>query len=236
MLNLRQMFQKNIFYLKVIGLAIVFHACKHETQLLLTAPNVGIPCNSDTVYFQNQILPLLVSTCGMSTCHNAQFHTLGYDLTNYEGISKLVVSKKPTASALYLVITATDPTDKMPIQPAPIWSPAQEALLKRWIEQGALNNVCNEAYMGCDTTNITYTNFIQPIIKTNCQGCHIQKAWGGNILLNTFDEVKQVAQSGQLYESITWKTGLSAMPKFQKQLPDCYIQKVEAWIKKGCPY
>jgi len=200
-----------------------------------TPPKLGIPCNKDTVYFQNQILPLLVSTCAMSTCHNTQFPTLGFDLSTYSTILKLVKPKNPDASTLYNVISASDPSDKMPISPSPVWTNDQELLLKKWIEQGALNNSCNESYLGCDTSKVTYTNFIKPIMVAYCEGCHVQKSWGGNVVLSTFDDVKKVAQNGQLYGAVAQKTGYAPMPKFQQPLSSCVVEKIGAWIKAGMP-
>lgn len=208
---------------------VTLNACQHEVSISMDTIPSGVACSKDSVYFQNRILPLLVSTCAMSTCHNTQYHTLNFDMTTYEGVLKLVRPKSVDGSALYTALINLE----MPISPAPIWTDAQMLLLKTWIEQGALNNTCNESYSGCDTTKITYTNFIQPLVTTYCKGCHIQKSWGGNIILNTFEDVKTVAKTGQLYGCLAQKTGFSAMPKFQKPLSECTINKIQVWIKSG---
>ena len=30
----------------------------------------GIPCDPDTIYFQNDVLPLFQSSCGIAGCHD----------------------------------------------------------------------------------------------------------------------------------------------------------------------
>jgi hypothetical protein len=216
--------------LVLLLLCLGVNACKHEPILPIAAPqSLGLPCNKDSIYFQNQILPLLVNTCGMAQCHNTQYHSVNFDLTNYEGAMKLVKPKNVGGSVLYTTMTNLD----MPIAPAPIWTDAQLLLLKTWIEQGAVNNTCNESYSGCDTTKITYTNFVKPFVINYCQGCHIQKSWGGNIVLNTYDDLKTVAQSGQLLGCVAQKAGYAAMPKFQKPLSACFVNKIQAWINNG---
>jgi hypothetical protein len=77
-------------------------ACKHEPSVpgggdptdtidnpIDTGNNGGgatscVPCDPDSVYFQNQILPILVSNCTESGCHNASDHKEGVILTSYQ--------------------------------------------------------------------------------------------------------------------------------------------------------
>ncbi len=226
---------KYLIWLMVFILASIFNGCSYETITPKSSliDNTGIPCNSDTVYFQNQIFPLLNSTCAMSDCHNAQFHTVAIDISSYEKIIKLVVPFNPAASILYTVITNPEPTDKMPIYPSPIWNTEQVNLLKKWIEQGALNSSCNGNFGTCDTTNLSYSKFIQPLIAQYCQGCHIENDWGGGVLLNSYADVKAVALNGRLYAAVAQQKGYSPMPKFLKPLPECYIIKIRAWINEG---
>ena len=216
-------------------LLVALFACQHELVLPTVQHNPGVPCSTDTVYFQNQLLPLLVSTCAMATCHNTQYHTLGFDMTTYAGVMKLVVPANAESSVLYTVITNSEPTDKMPIWPAPVWTPAQSDLLKKWIDQGALDNACDEDAAECDTSRLTYTNFIQPLVASHCLGCHVQAAWGGGVVLNTYADLKASTQGGRLYGAVAWQGGHLSMPKFQKQLPACVVRKVEVWIQNGMP-
>jgi hypothetical protein len=45
-------------------------------------------CDPDTIYFQNSILPLVVSSCGTTGCHDQESHKDGIILTDYASIIK----------------------------------------------------------------------------------------------------------------------------------------------------
>jgi hypothetical protein len=137
---------------------------------------------------------------------------------------------------LYKAIIDTDPDDRMPPPPAPSWSTAQKNLFKKWIEQGALNNACNESYGACVTNDVTYTNFIKPLVANACLGCHGGNATAGaGIKLNNFVETKVSGVSGKLYGSVAHDYGFEKMPKSGQKLSPCFIQKVKAWVDGGMP-
>jgi hypothetical protein len=245
--------KKFLFILSAIGmvaLSLLPDACKHEPLLVAGNPGdtttthppppvpvdssdyTGTPCSSDTVYFQNTILPLLVSQCAKSGCHDAASHVEGINVTTYAGVKSHVKAGSPTQSSLYNSIIKTG-NERMPPAPASAWTAAQIALLKKWIQQGALNNVCNENYGNCDTTGVTYTNFIQPLFANQCLGCHSNASSGGGLLLTNYAEAKTCAQNGRLYGSVAQASGYSAMPKGGQKMSTCYVNKVNAWIKGG---
>lgn len=87
----------------------------------------------------------------------------------------------------------------------------------------------------CDTTNMTYTQNIEPIISSYCVGCHSGSAPSGNISLETYNHVKQSADNGDLLGTIKHMPAYSAMPKNSAQLDDCTISQIEAWINSGTP-
>jgi hypothetical protein len=232
---------------------LLMPACRHElgplpllpidptdTTVVIPPPDdpidtTGLPCDPDTVYFQNQILPLLVSNCAMSGCHDVQSHEEGVITTDYAHIRQKVTPFSPNQSKIYKAIIDTDPGDRMPPPPAAPFTTAQINLLKKWIEQGALNNVCNESYGQCDTTGVTYTAYIQPLVASKCLGCHSVNNPGGGIRLTNFAEVKSSTQTGKFYNSISWAPGTIAMPQNGTKLSTCQISKVKAWIDAGMP-
>jgi len=234
----------------VIG-GLVLPACRHELGFLPIDPTVpgdtvvvvppdavdtsGVPCNPDTVYFQNQILPMLVSNCAMSGCHSVASHKEGVITTDYAHIMQNIKPFNLNQSKNYKVIITTNSGDRMPPPPAPAFTTEQKNLLKKWIEQGALNNGCNEGYGLCDTVNVTYTAFIQPLMAGYCQGCHGNNNPGGGIQLTSYAQVKSSAQSGKLYGSIAQEAGYIAMPQNGLQLSGCQTSKVKAWITTGMP-
>lgn len=92
----------------------------------------------------------------------------------------------------------------------------------------------------CDTTNVTYSGTILPIINSNCKTCHSGSAPQGNVLLEDYTSISEAAltpagQYGSLYGAISHNPGNSAMPKNGTQLSDCKIKQVKAWIDAGAP-
>lgn len=231
-------------------LSALFPSCKHDplfnggtdpqdttTTPIDTGVNTGIPCSPDTVYFQNQVLPLLISQCAKSGCHDAASHEEGVVLTNYQQVMSTgkVKAFKPNDSELFEVIMDSDPDDRMPEAPNAPLTTDQKNLIKKWIEQGAQNNVCNENYGNCDTDNVTYTNFVSGLLANKCVGCHGGVNPQGGLKLSTYAEVKAAAQNGTLYGAAARLPGYSAMPKGGAALSPCFVNKIKAWIDAGTP-
>lgn len=86
----------------------------------------------------------------------------------------------------------------------------------------------------CDTTNLTYSTNIEPILKNNCtnSGCHENTA-ALTFPLTTYEDVKMIALDGRLLRSLRHQVGVAAMPKGMSQLDSCTINKIEAWINQG---
>lgn len=86
----------------------------------------------------------------------------------------------------------------------------------------------------CDTTNMTYSTNIAPILKNNCtnSGCH-ESAAALTFPLTTYEDVKMIALDGRMLSSIQHQAGVTAMPKDMSQLDSCTINKIEAWINQG---
>lgn len=102
--------------------------------------------------------------------------------------------------------------------------------------QGCYYDVAEELYGDglCDTTAVTYTNAIKPIMDSySCSGCHSDPN-GKN--LATYDGVKAVVNSGRLLGSIRHEGGFRPMPESPRpKLPACAIRKIESWINQGMP-
>ena len=104
-----------------------------------TTGNNGRVCDPDTVYFQQDVLPLIVSSCSMSGCHNAASAQDGVVLTDYEKIMQTgdVKAGQPNNSKLYEALVETNPNKIMPPPPASLTA-AQIQLIKTWIQQGEI--------------------------------------------------------------------------------------------------
>jgi hypothetical protein len=101
-----------------------------------------------------------------------------------------------------------------------------------------------ELYSGqtenCDTTNVTFSGTIFPVINSTCSGCHSGSAPQANILLVDYATISAQAaipagQFGSLYGAISHDPGNSPMPKNGTQLSDCKIRQVKIWIDAGMP-
>lgn len=87
----------------------------------------------------------------------------------------------------------------------------------------------------CDTTNITYTNTIAPIMTEACVSCHSGSSPSGSIDLSSYANVKIQAESGALYGSMSHDPNWSAMPQNGNKTDDCSLLKIQAWIANGTP-
>lgn len=215
-------------------LFVAVNSCKHEIPFPIgvdTPVDGGTQtCSTDTVYFQNKVLPLLNSSCAMSGCHDAISHKDGVNLTTYSNILATggVRPGNPAGSKLYKVLNETG-GDRMPPPPAAAFTQAQKDIIYKWILQGAKNNACND----CDTTVFTYSGAVAPLMNTYCKGCHNPASLGGGIDVSTYASVKSIALDGRLLGSITHAAGFKAMPQGSSKFSDCKIKQVQKWIAAG---
>ncbi len=91
---------------------------------------------------------------------------------------------------------------------------------------------CND-----DTTAVTYTRDIKPIMLNNCgsdnSGCHQAGNLISQISLSTYNDVSAVALTGQLLGAVTHDPNYKPMPNVDDKLSDCKINKISAWINQG---
>jgi hypothetical protein len=229
---------KNFFLLVLCVSPLVFVlSCKHYIPDVNNAPGSGpdnppatSTCSADTVYFQQQVLPIFISNCAMSGCHDAATHEEGLTLNSYSTImAGGIRAGNPGSSKLYRVIT----DGSMPPRPYSKLTQDQISILNKWITQGAKNNSCVDA--ACDTANVTFAASIKPIIANQCQGCHSGSSSGGGYDLTTYTGIKTVVNNGRLWGSVNFLTGYSAMPKGGTKLSTCELAKIKKWIDAGAP-
>ena len=229
-------------------------SCKHDVQGLPAPGNGGNAgggtgaggstgsggsstntCDPNKIYFQQQVLPILLSNCTMSGCHDDASHQDGIILTSYEKVMATagVRPGRPTDSDLYEVLVETDPDDRMPRPPRNPLSQDQIQVIYQWIQQGAQNLSCQNS--SCDTSNVTYNNTIRNMISSKCQGCHSGTAASAGIDLSTYTGVKAKITDGRLWGAINQLPGYSAMPKNGAKLSDCELTQIRKWIDAGSP-
>ncbi len=218
--------------LSFILLVSLFISCKYESivpaQPLVETSN----CSSDSVYYVQQIAPLLNSACATAGCHDAITHKEDVQMTDHFSVIQEVKIGNPEGSKLYQSITDNDPKDRMPQAPASPLSTAQIDLIYLWIKQGAKNNSCEDK-SNCDTSNVTFKAVIEPMVSTNCKGCHNPNNLSGGIDLSTWAKLQPTVKSGAFLGSILHYSNYSAMPKGGTMLSTCNVNKIKSWISKG---
>ena len=186
----------------------LFISCKHEIPV---EPDAGAPggggnnppanstCSPDSVYFQQQVLPIFVSNCSLSGCHDAASHQDGVVLTSYNSIINTgrVHPGNPGNSDVYKKITDPDNSDRMPPAPRNRLPQQQVDLIRTWILQGAKNNSCENS--SCDVSAVTYSISIRNIISAKCLGCHSGTSAGGGYDYSTYMGVKARVNDGKLW-------------------------------------
>lgn len=88
---------------------------------------------------------------------------------------------------------------------------------------------------GCNTSDISYQDNIAPIMEASCLSCHDALSQNGNVNLEGYDNVKFYIDNGELIGSIRHDQGFSEMPQGTSKLPNCTIDKIQAWIDAGAP-
>ncbi len=107
-----------------------------DTTTIKKDTSKTLTCNTDTAYFTD-VLPIFISNCAFSGCHNAASRQSGYELDSYASItSHGIIVGSASTSVVYQDISSgyMPPGGNLPS--------AQTALIKKWIDQGAKNNAC----------------------------------------------------------------------------------------------
>ncbi len=90
----------------------------------------------------------------------------------------------------------------------------------------------------CDTTGITYSGSILPIISAKCSKCHAAANYstlGGNIRLDSYSDIQVYSANGRIMGAISHSPGYSAMPQNDPALSSCEIAFFKHWIQIGTP-
>jgi uncharacterized membrane protein len=96
---------------------------------------------------------------------------------------------------------------------------------KSVVETVTNSNSCN------DTTNISYSNQIQPILNYYCVQCH-DASTSQNF--TTYKTTKPFATAGILQGCIDGDPNFILMPPANsKKMTSCDINKIHAWVRQG---
>ncbi len=85
------------------------------------------------------------------------------------------------------------------------------------------------------TTNISYSQYVVPVLRQYCYNCHTGGFPSGGISMGTYANDKAIAQNGKLYGSIHHSPGYSPMPQGMPKLTNCQVANIKKWIDAGIP-
>lgn len=230
----------NKYTILFITVTIAIVACKHNPgNNINPAGNTNNPNNnnpstgSDTgICFERDILPIFISNCAQSGCHDALSKQDGYQFTDYNSIvSKNFVPGNAGATELFEKINE-DKADKiMPPPPAAPLTFDQKKLIERWINEGAKNTTnCGSS---CDTNKFSFAANINPTIKKYCVACHTSALAPKGIVLDSYTGIVNAVDNGGLLNSIRHEQGYTPMPQGGSKLSDCEIRTFEKWVEAG---
>lgn len=239
-----------LFSTLLISVVILIESCKHDPVETATpssedpGPDTTISgndtntvtsnnCDPDTVYFQNEILPIFLSNCAITGCHDAVSATEGIVLDNFQNIFNTgdIRPGNPDGSDVYEVITENDLDKRMP--PASSGyselSQADQDLIEKWINQGALNLECDSSQNAGPIPS--FANEVNPIIQANCAitGCH---GTTQSPNLNTYTQIS--AQATRVKARVT-STSNPMPPAGSSQLTNAEIDLIVRWVDGGAP-
>ena len=225
----------SLFAMTMVTIIMLTGSCKHEIPILTipadSTTSIGdssTPCDPNKIYFQQQVLPILVSYCAQSGCHDAASHREGVNLTSYNSTMSTggIRPGNPSQTKIYRTIQNGD----MPPRGYTDLTQEQKDLIYNWILQGAENLVCESA---CgDTTNITYAASVKPIIANKCVGCHSGSSPQGGVDLSSYSAVLAQVTNGKLWGSVSHSAGYFAMP-VGGSLSTCELTQIQKWISQG---
>ena len=179
--------------------------------------------------FTRDILPVLVSRCASTGCHDAVTHKEGYIFASFSTTINAVRPGNPGDSKLYKVITDNSEEDKMPPAGSPQLTLAEIDSIGKWIRYGALNETCGEV---CDTINpVTFSGVIWPLVQSICTGCHSGASPSGNVSLTSYTNVAAIASNGLLIKALKG-TGVTKMPP-AGSFSTCKIRQFVIWVNNG---
>jgi Planctomycete cytochrome C len=228
-----------------VALLAIFsaNACQHE-PLGPADDTVIIPtplpaCDSGVVYFQNDIMPYINSSCAIPGCHDNIGPAAGIDLSSYDAIMNSKVLGVPVVipgdvlnSRFCRAIYSLDLIFMPPLFNLQLPNKAKQDMVK-WVEQGAQNNACDAV---CDTSSYKYAADIAPLLRKYCSGCHYGDYASDGIYTTTYNRVKALVDSNNLlYKVITGTPGFKRMPQGNVVMPACDVIKVRKWIESGAP-
>jgi hypothetical protein len=85
----------------------------------------------------------------------------------------------------------------------------------------------------CDTTDVSYSKQILPILEDNCYTCHQGATASSGIDLSNFATLQAHVANGDLVSAVTHTGSVTPMPYELPMLPSCEVNTIVAWVHQG---
>lgn len=85
----------------------------------------------------------------------------------------------------------------------------------------------------CDTTNVSFSKQIVPILEDNCYTCHQGNNPPSGIDLSDFTTLQAHVKNGDLKSAVTHTGTVTPMPYGLPMLPSCEVNTIAAWVDQG---
>ena len=220
----------NVTFILLILLSVA--ACRNDKGPLpvaataKTATGAGGPCDS-TVYFAEEISPLITTKCASSGCHTAGGQSP--DLSNYTSI-KLSKDRVQIRS------------DERTMPPAGSATLTDTELQKLdcWIKQGCPNNAKDPAKAAAAVDPcakpVSYANTVAPIISANCSSASCHGAGAASSLdFSTYAGIQTDATNQVLYTRVVTNNNFHPTVTVYPPLNADQINKISCWVQQGAP-
>ncbi len=90
----------------------------------------------------------------------------------------------------------------------------------------------------CDTSNVTYSNDVKPILLSSCakSACHDAATPSNGYDFSGYTGAMAAALNGRLLGTVKQASGeTNPMPKGLPKLDSCSINKITRWVNQGAP-
>lgn len=85
----------------------------------------------------------------------------------------------------------------------------------------------------CAVDTISYQTHIKVILQNNCMPCHDASSQQGGVILDNYNDVAPLANSGDLIGVTRRDPGYKPMPTNSGKISNCSILAIEKWIAQG---
>ena len=204
---------KLLIYLGVLSGIVLFSSCYNNKKDISTPTATSLA----SISFRDDIVPIVISgACG---CHNNGQSGNAIQFTHFDTVFYSTILAR--AGVFNDMANGKD----HPGEGGVFFSPAQAAVVKAWVAQGAKDNYVPPPVTG----KVTYAINIVPMYKSVCKGTACHGGLGANL-----DYAKMTADKDVLSKMMA-SAGSSGHPGGTLSLDGTTTGTFLAWIQQGLP-